>query len=450
MARYTGSGHEPGPDTSALTGEVPAHLPDRLTISLWDFSWYTRAGEGEPYESLDAAMDEAVDRGYNTIRICAATLLLFGDLPTQDSGAGDPADQTSGMPGLAEDLPIEGMGRSPGGEIYGNGTRWYDVPGGYRLNLRERFFDLLRTAKRHGVVVILATWEYQQSPVFAGDRRWFDAIDAVPLARRYDALATATIRMLDAVEEHGLGDVIAFAELHNEVDFSIVPAFADGGDEALAKVRAAHPGHLITASYGKAPFNDMERLSNEFDVAQLHVYAYGVLDALQREIDIRAEGTHGFPNQNMRALLTRDAPSFAQYGRAADWKFEATVITDQQIYGYDWVDANLWDRWLYNHYGQYRTEMLREISSRVITMAAWARRRGIPAVIGEGWVGYTPLRADFEDGPVGTDLIEHGVDTALAHGVWGMVLSSNAAPHHPLWANAGWQREMNSKILHGN
>ena len=59
---------------------TPAHLPERLTISLWDFSWYTRAGAGEPYADLDAAFAETVERGYNAVRICAAPLLTFGGL----------------------------------------------------------------------------------------------------------------------------------------------------------------------------------------------------------------------------------------------------------------------------------------------------------------------------------------------------------------------------------
>jgi hypothetical protein len=430
--RFLGSGHEPNPDTRPLTGAIPEHLPARLTIALWDFSWYTRAGAGEPYADLDAAMRQTKDRGYNTIRICAAPLLLFGGL---------------GLDDLAEDLQIEGLGRSPQGDLYGQGTRWYDVAGGYRLDLRSRFFELLRSAREHGIVVILASWEYQQSPAFAEDRRWFDAISAVPLGDRYDLLADTSIRMLDAIAAAGLIDVVAFTELHNEVDFSIVPAFDDAAESAIQRVARAHPGQLVTVSYGRAPFHDLEALSDSLAVAQLHVYTYGVLDALQRRIDIRSEGSPGFPNDELRALLKSDAPTVSEYGRAADWKFEATVITDQQVYGYDWIDPVLWDRWLYNHYGEHRESMIREIRSRVISLASWSRRHGIPAVIGEGWVGYTPLWADFEEGPVGTDLAEHGIRAALENGVWGMVLCSNAAPHHPMWQDAGWQRRMNAEIL---
>ena len=50
---------------------LPSQLPPRLTITLWDFSWYVRTGPGEPFEDLDTAFAEAVERGYNTVRICA-------------------------------------------------------------------------------------------------------------------------------------------------------------------------------------------------------------------------------------------------------------------------------------------------------------------------------------------------------------------------------------------
>ncbi|MEU5249904.1 cellulase-like family protein, partial [Streptomyces asoensis] len=49
----------------------------RLAITLWDFSWYTQAGPGEPFADLDRAFAEAVDRGFNTVRVCAMPFLLF-------------------------------------------------------------------------------------------------------------------------------------------------------------------------------------------------------------------------------------------------------------------------------------------------------------------------------------------------------------------------------------
>lgn len=417
---------------AGLTGEVPAHLPRRLAICLWDFSWYTRAGEGEPYADLDEAFAQTVARGYNAVRICAAPLLLFGDL---------------GLDDLAVDLPVSGLGCSASHGRYGQRTRWYDVAGGYRLDLRSRFMELLARARVHGVVVILSSWEYQQSPAFAGDRRWFDAIDAVPPGLRYAALALAADWMLAAVEEAGYGDVVAFTELHNEVDFSVLPALHGEGEQAIEAVSAAHPGQLVTASYGRPPHLDMAAVSPALQVAQFHVYGYGVLDALQRRLDIRSDGSEGFPNDALRAMLVPHAPTPDRYGRPAGWRLRATVVTGQMLYGYDWIDPRLWDRWLYDHYGEHREAMRTEIRSRVLAVAAWARRRGVPAVVGEGWVGYTPRDGQFEEGPVGTELAELGVATALESGVWGVVLCSNAAPHHPFWSDVEWQRRMNRLVL---
>jgi hypothetical protein len=53
----------------------PADLPERLTITLWDFSRYVRTGPGEPFENLDVAFGEAMERGYKRVRICAMPYL---------------------------------------------------------------------------------------------------------------------------------------------------------------------------------------------------------------------------------------------------------------------------------------------------------------------------------------------------------------------------------------
>ncbi|WP_105565703.1 cellulase-like family protein [Microbacterium halophytorum] len=429
--RYLGAGAMED-QAGGLTGAIPAHLPARLAITLWDFSWYTQAGPGQPYADLEAAVADAASLGYNAIRICAAPMLLFGGLGLDEMAAG---------------LEIEGLGVAPSGH-YGQRTRWYDTPGGYRVDMYRRTLELFEAARRHGMVVLLASWEYQQSPAFAASPRWFEAIDAVPLEARYDALAGAWDRMIAWLTDHGHRESIALVELHNEVDFSILPFIGDpSGRAAVTRLRESHPDLLVTASYGKPPHLAMHQVPGELGAAQLHVYSYGVLDELQKRIDIRSEGTEGFPNQALRALLRPDAPSVAEYGRPASWKMRATVVTNQMIYGYDWVDPEAWDAWLNEHYAPFAEVMAREIESRVIAIAEWARWRGVPALVGEGWIGYTPLHGGFEEGEVGRGLAEHGIRTALERGVWGVILGSNAAPHHPMWELREWQVGMNAEIL---
>jgi hypothetical protein len=408
--------------STATIGTIPNHLPSRLVITLWDFSWYTQAGPGEPYADLDRAFRESAERGYNTVRICAAPMYLFGPTP------------------MPADLSISGFGPRPGGAYFGDQTRWYNVAGGYTLPLAERLLALFRAARRHGFVVILSSWEYQQSPAFSADDDWWRMIDAVAPPERLAALASATVGLLRFLDQNGHRDLVAFVELHNEVDFSRVPTDAPAVQRSVHTVSEVFPDLLVTVSYGKPPHLDMAALPAGLQVGQFHIYAYGVLDALQAEIDIRASGTEDFPNAALRRLLRPDAPTWPAYGRPEAWRLDATVVTDQMLYGYDTVDPDRWDLWLYERYANFREQMHGEIRSRVTAVAAWARRRDVPVVFGEGWVGYTPLHADFEDGPVGKDLAEAGLRHAVDAGAWGAVLTSNGAPHHPLWADAAWHR----------
>jgi hypothetical protein len=69
-------------------------------------------------------------------------------------------------------------------------------------------------------------------------------------------------------------------------------------------------------------------------------------------------------------------------------------------------------------------------------------------VFGEGWVGYTPLLATFEEGPVGAELCRRAVHRSMDAGAWGTIVCSNAAPHHPMWTDVALQRELNDQI-HG-
>ena len=123
-------------------------LPDRLTITLWDFGWYTRTGPGQAFEDLDRAFEEAVTRGYNTVRICAMPFLLFG----------------SGL--STTDLAFQGLGGD-----FGQGTRWYDIAPSSGVDGRAHLLALFAAARRHGCFVALSSWEYQQSSALGGDSR---------------------------------------------------------------------------------------------------------------------------------------------------------------------------------------------------------------------------------------------------------------------------------------
>src|SRR5690606_5198324 len=157
------------------------HLPDRLTISLWDFSWYARTAPGDAFADLDRCFAEAVERGHNTVRICAMPFLLFG----------------------MDDVDTTALTFTPLGGEYGQRTRWYDVKGTAKMDGRQRLLDLFTAARRHDCYVIVSSWEYQQSPCFLDGPRWWDALAAVPPEQRPAALADALADLVAYLAEHG-------------------------------------------------------------------------------------------------------------------------------------------------------------------------------------------------------------------------------------------------------
>ena len=419
----------------AIDERIPAHLPRKLTISLWDFSWYTMTMPGEPFDDLDRAFAKAVERGYNTVRICAMPFFLF----TPDGPRPGP------------------IGFSNLGGEFGQRTRWYNTRGGATLEGHAHLLRLFRAARAHDCYVILSSWEYQQSPSFLREPDLLRELLAVPPERRCLAQSQSMGQLVQFLKEHGLTDRIAYVELHNEVDCcpklaEAVPAGRDtiAGlkpflEEGVALLRARHPDVLVTACYAFPTTYRLRDLAANLQVAHFHLYVYGMLRELYRALGLNGDGP---PDDDViHTILRPDAPPYADWTPLEDWRLNGTDVSRWSFYVYDWADPDTWDLWLYERYAGYREAMRQTIDRTLAAMADWAAEHHIPAVIGEGYVGYTPLRAGFEEGPVGKDVAGYAVEACLRHDFWGIILCSNAAPHHPFWHDVAWQQGWNRRIL---
>ena len=404
--------------------------PDKLVISLWDFSWYVRTGPGEPFADLDAAFVQAVERGYNTVRICAMPFLLFGT-----------------------GLDTSALRLGPLGGAYAQGVRWYDVKAETTIDAQAHLLAFFRAAQRHGVQVIVSSWEYQQSSSFAATPEWWDALRAVPPPERPDRLADAHADLMDLLVAEGLADVVAYTELHNEVQYGhltdgvpegsdLVVALGPGLEKAIDRFHDRHPGRRVTVNYGGVPFASMRGIPSNIDVLGVHPYVYGVLGALVEELRLRKPAEE-FPEAAAAQLLRPGAPPFAEWTVPAEhqWRLDATIVGRREVWLHDWCDPAAFDRWLYDHHGEYRVAMLEKLHTWLQVAADKAAALGVPLVFSEGWVGYTPLHGNFEEGPVGSEICRIAVREAARLGAWGAVVCSNAAPQHPMWHDIALQQE---------
>ncbi|GAA4812552.1 cellulase-like family protein [Streptomyces ziwulingensis] len=418
---------------------LPSHLPGTLTISLWDFTWYTRTAPGEPFADLDRAFAEAVERGYNTVRVCAMPLLLFGT-----------------------GLDTTRLRLGPLGGAYGQRVRWYDVRGETEIDARAHLLALFEAARRHDCFVILSSWEYQQSPSFAGDRAWFDTIMAIEPERRAEALADALADLVDFLAGHdGLDDRIAFTELHNEVQAGRLAEGLTGDDtvvalrprlqRGLARFRERHPDRPVTVNYAEVPVNSLHGIPRGVDVAVFHPYVHGVLDELLDTYALR-DTSRPFPQERAaRELLRPGAPRLADWAPPEKdrWRLAATVVGPREIYLHDWCDPGLFDTWLHDRRVPHVPAMEATLDLWIAAAGDWADERGVPLVFGEGWIGYTPLHSTFEGGAFGADFCRRAVTASARAGARGAVVCSNAAPQHPMWADVALQQECNALLRSG-
>ncbi|GAB4004713.1 hypothetical protein GCM10029992_50520 [Glycomyces albus] len=280
------------------------------------------------------------------------------------------------------------------------------------IDARAHLLDFFRAADRHGVSVIVSSWEYQQSPAFADDPAWYEALHAVDPDERLTVLGEALADLVDFLAEHDLAHTIALVEPHNEVQAGHLTAGLPGVEDAvielrgrleagIAAFRARHPGVLCGPNYAQVPVGSMRGLPANATVLAFHPYVYGVLNELVEEFALRGDAAD-FPQERADAELLRpDAPRFADWAPPprAEWKRRASIVGHAEIYVHDWCDSEKVDRWLYDRYGAHRIAMARELRDWIDVAADHAARLGVPLVFGEGWVGYTPRDGRFEEGP---------------------------------------------------
>ncbi|MEI6423398.1 MAG: cellulase-like family protein [Lentisphaerota bacterium] len=106
--------------------QIPAHLPRKLSIACWIWSWISSATKGEPYYDLERCILESKERGFNTVRIEAGLNWAF----TLD---GKPRGQMEFGPWIAG---------------YGWNFSTVNSVGGGRHDILERLVHLFELAKK--------------------------------------------------------------------------------------------------------------------------------------------------------------------------------------------------------------------------------------------------------------------------------------------------------------
>lgn len=408
---------------------LPPHLPPKLSICCWIWSWITSATSGEPYGDLDGCMQGLKERGFNAVRVDAGLNWAF-------RGDGSPRGEVAFRPWI---------------EGYGWNFSTVNSRGGGRHDVLQRLIQLFESAKKHGIYVILTSWEYQDSTWFVADPALRTEVYGIPPEDRFMHLARLHHRLLTLLEERGLDRNIAFVEVHNEPDGSELPVGEAGKNlhsEAIAMLREHHPGTLISGDFAS---HNYPLVPDNVQVYDQHIYAGAewYFEKLYGETVLSKEFDPAQPKklETLRRVLKDDlvpwdefmtpAQNVREFWRPIMWMFEN-------------LDNARWDEWVAESYPEWEPKIRENAVWRFESVAAEAARRGLPLVLDEGGYFYPPRLGRFEVFGEGLSLFELMCDLAIKHNYWGFMPGTYCGPEHLAWQeNPGWLRSINDRFQKG-
>jgi hypothetical protein len=416
--------------------KIPEHLPPRLTIAQWLWAWLVDLAPGGPYDNLDRVLSECAERHHNCVRA--------------DAGLNWAFDQEGRPRGAIELLPW-----APG--VCSN-FRGLSAEKAVKYDVLERVLQMFELAKKYNVYVTLTSWEYQDSTTHLADPKLRADVFSTPTAQRFERLANMHDRLIQELKKHGLEKQIAFVEIHNEVDYSDFPTDWLTAkpliEKALRRLQHAHPDILFTADYGspsplRPDFPGYHALPDNLQVADQHVYTLGVQKALH-DLTGTWLGDHTPPDPKDNPLLSwliggKPRLSWEEFGRHAS-RVRRIWWPTQWFFAN--IDPDRYDYWEFENFGDYSGEMSALLAGNIRAWGNYARSRGLPAVIDEGYIFWPPRNSRFEESAAGRMINEVAVETGIEQGYWGIMLSNYAGPHEPIWTeNPAWIKRMNQRIL---
>ncbi|MCE9614072.1 MAG: hypothetical protein K8T26_07330 [Lentisphaerae bacterium] len=431
--------------------KIPAHLPDKLAISLWLWNWLTDTGPGESFHDIEKSFKDLVDRGFNAIRIDAMLGWIY-DAQFRRRG------------------PVE-IGRiaEPGYANYGPGLT---TKGGVFVDVHERIVELFRLARTYDVYVALTTWQYQEghSTTLIKDSAIRKELYDVPLNERLMFVARQYEALLNDLKKEGLTDRIAYLEIHNEVDYVKVCERPDQlralMESAMAYLQERFPEILICSDRNSGArdrygfdYEKARRFTEEFaandQLIDHHLYAFGVQGELfdkaglffpagdNDEIDDKMNDLEK-NNRFLRQLLKAGYEPWDSFKN----HFEYKSVWRKLMYFYENLDIDKYDHWMFMNYPSHEPLMKNYWRNSIQHLHDYARQRNLPLVCDEGYIFWPPIHSQFEVSAVGKDFHEFIVDQMIKHEYWGIMVCTYAAPGLPLWEKeADFLRKINRRIL---
>ncbi len=370
--------------------------PRRLTLAMWDNAFLMRHIPGGSFADYDRVLDEAIERGYNTLRL--DPMPQFIDLANPGGMLHWPEPNLPFMPwnqNAAVDGPV----------------------GHWLITFMEKLL-----ARRKQLSYTLSAWWFHNKPGSTWPRG--PALLHRPTDHRQ--AAEVWITFLEQWERRFGFDGCVYIDVANEVPYFLPDYLAkyqqatgqgwmeprrpetcrwltDDLNGGMALLQRRFPQLRFTASiHGDVRWTD---LPLDFDCLDVHFYA---------QVDKRWENRTRFGEyQQTDTLFRKDAwhGAFSQ----------ACTQTHQTM-----------------------APMLRARQRSILAaFADWARQRGMPLTTSESWSTWF-----YFDAPE-LDWAKWSVDDALDYRMWGWTPHNYCQPQFANWHDVKWHQALTQRFLRG-
>lgn len=403
-----------------ITQNHPAYdrLPKRLTIAFPIWGLYDIDGKGF-YADTDKIVREHVERGFNCMRL--------------DSGAG-----------LMHDINGKPRGKVKIGNAfsqYDKFPRQLDAIGGEGYcDVLQRIINLATSCKKHGVYLILSSWYYLHTYWICHDETINSELFNIPEEERFMAFAKFLHYIISELKARNLADVIAYAEIFNEVDGLYfvtdevpesftdekIAVFRKWHEEAIDYLRQMHPDILFAYDESKN-IADLRLAPENADVFSFHSYYLWSIYSKVAESSPDCFNSSTTTNDIMKAHTNYHAEIakssilwFEMLSRFVGLKPEKIPTFEARL-----------EQTLIKDYEYYRDNAFAFIETvRKLRKA----NPNIRIVSGEGGSYIASKKLLWEEhSEIAWDLMEEVVRKYRDEGLWGTVIRTCMGPEDPAW-----------------
>lgn len=370
--------------------------PRRLTLAMWDQAFLLRHIPGGSFENYERVLDEAIERGYNTLRLDPLPQLL--DLAHPEVPITFPDPKTPHMP-WCWNTAVEG-------------------PVGLWL------VDFMEQLLRRRLNYTLSAWWFSGS----SSNNTFPLQSKAPATHR--AAAELWVELLHQWERRFGFEGLVYVDLANEV-----PYFLPGFMERFRQETGAAWGDQAKFTPRQVAFLKQELdeglglLQREFPMLRFTASIHGDLRWLDVPAPFDCLDVHFYAEMDPRwGSRTRFSEHTGHLFTDTSWHADFSRRCQQTAAAVG--------------------PMLRARQRAILSaFAGWSARQGMPLTTSESWSTWYYIDSPELDWGWLLDWAEWSVEDAIEYQMWGWTPHNYVQPQFENWKDVRWHRRLTERFL---